>query len=573
MNRFIVVLTLFFILISIFQIDCGKKIEEKTLTIYKIEKFAKRSEGKVLLLGIDGATFDIIVPLIRDGQLPNFEKLMADGSYGTLTSVEPLMSPILWTSMLTGKNADKHGITDYTFIVPGEQEPVPMGSTQRRTLALWNIIGLGRKTSAFLAFFCTHPAENIDGIMVSDRFNEEGIKDAYWPPSFKDEIYNLMPSDIEMEELAKRFTDFPFDKDFVEKYEPLTKPFENNKYVYLFKENLKKDLLMFRVSSHIIERYQPDLVGVYIKGIDVVSHKFWKYMDPLTPIARYDDVTIEEKAYFGNMIKEYYCWVDEMIGGLLPLLNDYNIVIVSDHGFGPMADKPNYDMKALLNQLGLAKYDKGKLLPELSSIYVLPSDWTNRRSLRLNIEGREKSGIIKSNSASEVLNKICSLLSSIRTERGLPLFTKVENRGIQVKEGSPEVECDFNTNILPDDVVLFGEKRIEANKFIVSKGISADHRTNGIIIMYGNQISKTLIEDAIIYDITPTILALLGFPTATDMDGKVITSAFTEEFLNRCPVETITTYEIFNKKEVKPPKPISTDERIREEFRGLGYIQ
>ncbi|RLC40985.1 MAG: hypothetical protein DRH44_07900, partial [Candidatus Coatesbacteria bacterium] len=100
-----------------------------------------------------------------------------------------------------------------------------------------------------------------------------------------------------------------------------------------------------------------------------------------------------------------------------------------------------------------------------------------------------------------------------------------------------------------------------------------DHMPNGVIIFSGDSIKKCIIGEANIIDITPTVLALLGLPVAEDMQGKVLKSIFTEEFLSRCPIETIDTYEGLAPKMVSTPQPLPSDKEKREELRGLGYIQ
>jgi predicted AlkP superfamily phosphohydrolase/phosphomutase len=572
MKRYIAILMVYIALFLLFFVYCGKNAKERAVSTEEVENLAKRSNNKVFLLGLDGATFDIIVPMVRNGELPNIEKLMQNGSYGNLTSIEPMLSPTLWTTILTGKKVEKHGIKDYTVQVEGQYQQVPVGSGERKSLAIWNITSIGNKTSAFLAFWASHPAEKVNGIIITDRFSEKDIKNAYYPPSIQDEVKPYIDiSDEEIDKLTQRFTNFPFDKDFKDKYEPRTDNFEKNKYVYLLRHHLRLDLAMFRTGAYIVERYAPDVVGIYIKGIDGVSHLFWKYMDPLTPQARYDNITEEDRQYFRNVITEYYRWVDEMIGLIMPVLEGYQIIIVSDHGFGPMPDRTNYDMNALLTEMGLARFDKGELILKESVVYSLPADWSNKRNLRLNIAGREKGGIVKSGETQNILKKICDSLSSIKAEDGRKLFTKVESKGVQFGKGA-DIEIEFNTDIKPTDIVIIGDKKVGADRFIVSSGLSGDHRINGIIIMNGSSIKRTIIENASVVDVTPTILALLGFPVGEDMDGKVLLSAITDEFLKNCPVMKIPTYEGMLQKDVHLPVPISTDREKIEELRGLGYI-
>lgn len=568
MKRLVLIFSIFVVIFG-----CGKKEESKKVSVEAIVEMGRRSQNKVFILGLDGATFNLIVPMMRRGELPNIEKLLREGAYGNLTSIEPMSSPVLWTTIFTGKKREVHGITDYTITVEGETKPIPVGSRQRRVLALWNMATVGGKTGAFFAFWATHPAESVSGFIISDRYDEEGIENAFYPPEFEEEVERYISvSDDEIAEITLRFTDFEYEEDFTDKYKPGTDIFEKNKAVAILRYHLRRDIAMMRASRYVLKMYAPDIVSCYIKGTDGVSHIFWKYMDPYTPYARYDDITGEDREHFGGVIEEYYRFCDEMLGELMPFLDDYHILIVSDHGFGPVPDEINYNMKSLLTEMGLARYEKGELVEGKSTVYVMQSDWSNRRSLRLNLKGRERGGMVDENDADAVLKKVCEALRSIKTKSGKLLFVNVENKGVQ-GANKAEIEVEFNKDIKGSDTLMIDGREVGADTVLVSRGISGDHMPNGVIILSGDSIKKCIIGEANIIDITPTVLALLGLPVAKDMQGKVLKSIFTEEFLSRCPIETIDTYEGLAPKMVSTPQPLPSDKEKREELRGLGYIQ
>src|SRR5436305_13393095 len=124
---------------------------------------------RVLLIGWDSADWEMIDPLLERGQMPALARLLADGVRGNLATLQPVLSPMLWTSIATGKRADTHGICGFTEPLPDASGIGPVRSTSRKCKAIWNILTqTGLKTNV-VGWFASHPAEPINGIMVSDH--------------------------------------------------------------------------------------------------------------------------------------------------------------------------------------------------------------------------------------------------------------------------------------------------------------------------------------------------------------------------------------------------------------------
>src|SRR5262245_6828247 len=123
---------------------------------------------RVLLVGLDGADMRIVDRLAGEGKLPTFARLKREGAWGPLRSVEPLLSPLVWTSVVTGRRPQDHGVFDFVEITPAG-EPTPITSTRRRVPALWNLAGAYGRSSGFIGWYASYPAEDVKGFLVSDR--------------------------------------------------------------------------------------------------------------------------------------------------------------------------------------------------------------------------------------------------------------------------------------------------------------------------------------------------------------------------------------------------------------------
>ena len=175
--------------------------------------------GRVLVLGIDGLDPQVIDLLMSEGKLPNLAKIRQDGAYGRLISQKPLLSPIIWTTIATGRPPSEHGIGHFVAVDSTTGEKLPVTSDMRRVRALWNIAGSAGKRPAVVGWWATWPPEPIDGVIVSDHtayhfLFEEGFTGGraadskIHPPEMADAIISLLhrPTDLDHETLS-RFVD------------------------------------------------------------------------------------------------------------------------------------------------------------------------------------------------------------------------------------------------------------------------------------------------------------------------------------------------------------------------------
>jgi hypothetical protein len=155
-------------------------------------------ERRVMVIGIDGMEWDIMGPLVDEGRLPTFERLISEGAWGELRSLDILESPVIWTSIATGKVPEKHGITGFAKRLAEGAEPVPMTSNVRRVEAVWDILGDTGKSVGIVCWLATWPAEPVNGYLVTDYFNYgwelgRGVQSEHltFPPPLADELEEL----------------------------------------------------------------------------------------------------------------------------------------------------------------------------------------------------------------------------------------------------------------------------------------------------------------------------------------------------------------------------------------------
>jgi len=278
---------------------------------------------RVLLIGVDGASWNVMRPLMASGRLPTFSRLVAEGWSGTLRSLEPMVSPLIWTSIATGKTPEKHGI--HGFLGPardGGPREVPVTSNMRRTEALWTILGrYGRRVNV-VGWYVTWPVEAVNGVLVSDRFVPEdrgailggreslsGDQPGVHPAALADTL----------ETLFVRADDF---------LDPAEREFHQIFRVY------PVDATRTAITEYLLQHHPADLTMVFLWGTDSIQHLSWKFYQPDTYLGpRPTDVEI---AVGASRIPDYYAEIDGFIARFLPFVGPRDtVLIVSDHGFGP----------------------------------------------------------------------------------------------------------------------------------------------------------------------------------------------------------------------------------------------
>jgi len=329
--------------------------------------------GRVVVIGIDGADWSVIRPLVESGRMPAFGRLLREGAAGILHSMEPSASPALWTTIATGVGPERHGI--HGFVVPvgkadggapaagpdgadphaageagdgdGDRRPErsqavrPVTSSMRRVPALWNILSHYERRVGIVGWLVTWPAEPVDGFIVSSYLPYiynwstgrplkgtivEGIPGQTFPEGLIERLepLKLKPAEVDAA-LVRRF----YDPGQVERLSG-----DDRECVEGFLWSLAADETYRRIGLRLFDDHPVDLFAVYFGGVDVASHRFWKFAWPQAMDYR---VGAGEAAVLGRVIQEYYVYVDGMVGEYLERLGpDDTLMVLSDHGFRPV---------------------------------------------------------------------------------------------------------------------------------------------------------------------------------------------------------------------------------------------
>jgi hypothetical protein len=328
---------------------CGDGSPDRREPASEIQSPATRSEApvsRVILLGIDGLSWNVLTPLVESGRVPNLARFLARGASGELYTTIPTYSPIIWATIATGKTRDEHGIGGFAQRSADAPQPVPLTSVDRRVKTVWNILGDAGKRVAVVGWWTTRPAEPVSGVLVSDRmlYNRFNLLLGYagfgrdlpqqtWPRGLAGNLSDLAIVDEHIAtEMFERFLPLATEKHL----EPnLHDPYYELFLIYARDVAYRKMLDRVRATETF------DFVAFYLNGVDIASHYFWKYRFPEEWKEPIDPTLVRVN---GEVIDRYMIYLDGTIGALLDEADEDTVVIVvSDHGFatGERPDSPN----------------------------------------------------------------------------------------------------------------------------------------------------------------------------------------------------------------------------------------
>ncbi len=555
---------------------------------------------KVLFIGLDGATFDVLDPLMEAGIMPRLQRFIGEGVRGLLETTIPPITPTAWVSWMTGKNPGKHGVFEFLLRRKGSgaMPDQPVSAHSRDGLAFWDILGRMGKQAIVTNVPCTYPPIPLNGVMISDFLTPRGRRDFAFPAGLIDEIESKFG---------------PYQLYITEVY---AKGKVNAILNQLFDELDYKT----KVNRYLMNEYGWDVFATHYWGTDRFQHELWHLLDESHPF-------FDKKEHDANIgrINEYWNTVDSTVGGLLDEVGESATVYLgSDHGFGPIKkflcfnvwlieqgllvlkrDAMTRFKRALFRigltpdlayrsamKLGLAHLrlsvgvTNRSTLMKLGNLLMLSLedvDWTrtaayskgNYGQVFINLRGREANGIVEPGAECEkVIGQVIEKLKALKDpETGERLIGPVWRReDLYTGPHSPESP---DVQFLPSDMTHkpLGTLDLTSNKFITPVyGNSGDHRMHGIMLGRGPDIRRGVdVEGARIIDYAPTILHTFGVEVPSDMDGRVLEEIFTEDFMIRNPVRISDALSGADSEKVGSITDEESEE-IRERLRGWGYL-
>lgn len=290
---------------------------------------------KVLLIGWDAADWKFLNPLIDAGLMPTLKKLIEGGSMGRLATLDPPLSPTLWTSIATGKRPYKHGIHGFTEPDPSGEGIRPIYSTNRKVKAIWNILTQHGLKTHVVGWWPSHPAEPINGTMISNFYQRANkninepweMKSGTVHPPEKADLYAKLR--VHPQELTGAHI-----QPFIPNLEKVNQA--KDKRPYSVAKVLADCSTIHSAATYILDNEDWDFMAVYYDAIDHFCHGFMKYHPP-----RRDHIPMEDYEIYKDVVNAGCRYHDMMLTRLLELAGeDTTVMLISDHGFHPDHNRP-----------------------------------------------------------------------------------------------------------------------------------------------------------------------------------------------------------------------------------------
>jgi len=501
---------------------------------------------RVVILGWDGATWDLLTFWMKQGDLPNLARICAEGAWGPLASTTPPFSATAWTTFATGVNPGKHGIFDFWYRGPDGRR-LPIDATSVRAPAFWKHLSeAGRRVAVIGVPVNTYPPTPVNGVMVSGLLTPPGASVFTYPESLAGEICAAVGA-----------------------YRPDPYAAITHSKTFL------RDAIYWteqreRAHRYLWEREAWDCFIQVTNAPDVIQHYFWTYLHPGHP-----DYRAPGAAAYRELALTVFRRLDDIIGQRIANLGaDDVLIIMSDHGFGEATHWFNLNRflvekgfltlhpSPALNKIGLTQERilgtlrrldvlglRGKLRnrtrlrfhQRLDRLIAPPVDWSRTlayaasmtaEAVYLNVRGRDPDGIVEPGVEYEkVRQEIIEALKGARDpDTGQPVFRAVHRRedlyhGPYIGR-APDILLEVG-----DNPYVMAERLSSPRIFerIPRQAARGRHRSHGVLAAYGGPVRKGVrIADARLLDLAPTILALLGLPVPSEMDGRVLTELFAE---------------------------------------------
>ena len=292
---------------------------------------------RVLLIGWDAADWKVIQPLLDAGQMPNLARLIAGGVRGNIATLYPALSPMLWTSIATGKRAYKHGLHGFSEPLADGSGVRPITLLARQTKAVWNILNQNGHRSIVVGWWPSHPAEPLNGVMVSNHFSRPVGSPGKNPPLPAGTVH---PASLAAPLGELRVNPMELSGEFIRLFVPEYEKVDQtkDKRLHSLGKIIAETMSVHAAGTELLATQPWDFAAIYYCGIDHFGHGFMRYHPPRLP-------HVEEKDFeiYQHVIANAYRYHDAMLGTLLGFADaDTTVILMSDHGFHPDHQRPGY---------------------------------------------------------------------------------------------------------------------------------------------------------------------------------------------------------------------------------------
>lgn len=533
---------------------------------------------RAVVIGLDGAAWHLVEPLIDAGVMPRLAALRARGASGALVSTVPPVTPPAWASAVTGANPGKHGIFGFHAGNAQDEKPELMHSGKIRVPTLWEICNAqGARVGAF-NLPLTFPPQPLDGWMVAGFLTPglgQHMRGFVYPTQMEERLLRWQPNYI-IEIKTNQEQDWRDDALAHRALEALS-----HRRVAL---------------EGLLNEDPPDVLFAVIETPDRLQHLYYRYMDPSDPM-----YSSQAGARIRPSIEQCFAAMDDIVG----LLEDFAggdgaVVVCSDHGF--TAWDMSVHTNALLANWGYLEFKtRARLMQSAAVRKAVPVLWRfvptklRRRAKRetfaaidwprtkafasiyyqqgvfVNLKGREPLGTVSPDDLLLLKDEIASKFQLLQGPDGQPVTDRVwraeDAYEGDVVEGAPDLMVAMRDHrFLLDDEIFHREPFSDYRHY--PRGC---HHPEGIVVLAGEGVKKGGVVNGSIIDITPTLLYMAGLKVPERLDGSVITEAFSRDFLSGRPIETVEPLGRGHRQEESPYSE-AEEAMIEESLKGLGYL-
>jgi len=554
-----------------------------------------------MVIALDGATWDLIRPWMRSGDLAHLAQLVAEGASAEMQSELPPSSVPNWPAFMTGKNAGKHGCVWWLQRnEAGRLDQVPIDSRSIQGDTIWSYLSDRDRKVIVMNVPVTYPVEKVNGVMVSGLLTPPEVQDFTFPPELKSEL----------DEAVGQYRIYP---------QGSYAHGREEKFLSAMIANIRQHT---KAADHLLRTREWDFFILVLGPTDEGAHKYWHFMD--SSHSRHDPA---EAARLGDSLLSIYNAADEAVVSLTQHLGPGDtLIVMSDHGFGPIERffLPNNRLmqlgylklkrsgtsllkqalfrvgftprniyplgKQLMAYLGRSDRLRRRLDPgrqgsrsPLRKIFLSEADidWSRTRAVAtgfvcaqiyINLRGREPMGIVEPSDYEALRQNLIDGFSSVvDPQTGKPHYAKIYRKeelytGPRLVD-MPDLLCvpaDLRT---ADAGVDFRAGALFASDL----AISGTHRVEGIFIMRGPGVKRGVqIPPIRIFDIAPTIFYRMGVPIPDDMDGKVIVQAMDDDRFSSGQLDYSPAKPF--RSESEPGYTEEDEQAVKERLRDLGYL-
>lgn len=556
------------------------------------------AKPRVLVLGLDGATWTLLDPLLAQNKLPTLSRLISGGSRAVLRSCIQPSSEQAWSAFATGKQNGKFGLFGFYQRSKNSYALEYVNASHRRAATLWRILSERGKCSVVVNVPLTYPVESINGALISGLMTPGLSSQFTYPHELKEELLSKLGEYIIDVDIERGETDFGSLGDLVTRVKRMSE-LQTRAFEWLLEKNPEWD---FGMLVH--------------RAPDILCHKFWRYQDPTHPL--YDEREAEQ---WGSVIADALVYLDTLNARLLERFADERttVIVLSDHGFGPLTHAVYLNryfaergllgyfkqsvnpVRSLLQTgvrrlkhpwVGAIKQRVFEILPQLKSNlhYSMAygnMDWAVTRAyavgtmgnVYINLRGREPQGSAAPEDYEATRAEVIAVMKAlIDPETRQPIFDAVYRRE-EIYQGDALVDAPDVIGLIdgPYHIAAVDWRADTALKSIVEKvgsqllfvsDTSGQHRMDGILVANGAGIlpNAPVSPSPNLIDLAPTILYLLGEAVPEDMDGRVVGELLKiKDWVKYAPA---VGYE----QALEDGYSVEEEKTVEERLAGLGYL-